>query len=291
MEETNMNENLDSILTMISADENQVDNGDFATEAGSSNRPVEVSKEEIDSLLNQMSKEEQDTLFNNTNNTEVLALCAKAPHAAKYVVDEMGINELECETRVEGFFGKKLPINVPAKPSYPWDGYALRLPDGKTIYVPQHNILNWLMTNTVGRVAGGEDKKAIYVAQSSKSSSLNSKKQPFTVKRVGLTAHDPDHIIETFEKDTEADGTLKTTTRTISLSAGNVTDEAGKKLSLRGKVKDFPVFRRKEEFVESLGTIGGRESKTGRIQPGVDREKAFEEYLRMVVIGRAADVI
>lgn len=283
-----MAQELDQLMNLINENENVVDQ-DFAGEAGASNAPVEISREEMDAMMQSISKEEQDTLFNNTNNTEVIGLCARAPHAAKYVVEEMNRTSLECDTKGD-YYGETLPIKLPQKPSYPWDGYALKLPNGQVTYVAKRKMLEWLLTNTLGKVVGGDEGKSIYVAEN-KSQSLNAQKQPLTVKRAGLAAYTPEHIIETYELDTEQDGTTKTVTRTISLEATG-TEEDGSKVKLSGKVKDFPVFRRKPEFVAALGEIGGRGSKVSKIADGgLDREEAFNKYLRMVRIGKDADLI
>lgn len=278
------NNKLESLMDIIS--ENTEVRDEFTPAEGGS-KPTEVSRTELKAMLNNYGEEEKETLFNNTNNTKVLGFCAKGPHIGKYVVEEMGRESLACDTKGE-YFGKILPVKMPKNPSVPWDGFALQLPDGSTTEVRRDRMIDWLLSNTLGRVVGGDEGRVLRVVEKSQSKNtqgLNGQKSALTINRKGLSTSNPDHIIETYEIDTEADGTAKEgVTRTVALEAGEAVTDQDKKVTLRGKVTDFPQFRRKQEFIETLGQITSKKN-AGKIHGGsksVEAEDAFFEYLELL---------
>lgn len=280
------NSELSSVFEQIATDP-------LATEAvntQASNKPIEISKQEIERMADALTDEEATKKAQWSNECELLRLCARGPHAAQYAVNVMGISELEADGKDPKYSGKKYPILVPEKPSKPWDGYEIRTPEGIT-QIPKSEALAWLINNTLGRIVGGDGSKTLRLVQA-KNISLDSKKPPVTVKRSGLTAYNPDHVLDTYQEAKNPDGSAKTVSRSVPLRVQEAV-ENGEKITVRGKIENFPAFERKPEFIETLGTFGtrGGNGGVGKIAPGVDTKKAVEEYLKLVAVSQQAGLV
>lgn len=269
------NDRTAALLSSISAHENRQDGG---------NNPTELSQTELQAEFSKLGKEDLLQKQNMSNNTELLALLANRPHTTAYIRDVMGITQAESTS--EDYPGS-FPLYIPEKPRVGYDGFRLRLPDGQLQDVRKSAIKAWILEKTLGRIAGGTEGKGITLNQrSSRRQGFGGPKNAVIVKPLGVDASNPEDYIETFEKALDP-ATNEPITREITVSLAKTvekTKEAGGTVQtrLRGVVKGFPVWQRKREFIDSLGTlkVTGSDAKLLRVDDA-EVDQAMMEVLQM----------
>lgn len=226
--------------------------------AGYGAKPAELTQEEIANLRRDMDSAEITRKKDATNNTEVIAVLANRPNAAKWIIDKMGITEAEATT--EQFRGQKFPIHVQEKPRVSWDGVKLKDVSGSEIILRKDQLVSWMLENTLGSIAGGTEGKAFQLVQRTRRSESAMTSVPTVIaKPIGIDASNPDHYIETFEPSIDpATGQPLTREVTVSLDHKYPRPKKGSsemtEARVRGQVSGFPVFKRKDEYAK-LGAL------------------------------------
>lgn len=277
------------LMNLISTNAGSVDGAQY-------DAPSEVSSEQIAELRNRLDDTDIAQKQNMTNNAELVAVLANRPHTTKYIRDVMGIDKVEATT--EGHRGKEYALYIPDKPRVGFDGYRLRTPDNQVLNLRKDEAKGWLMENTLGRVVGGNEGRALTLAPRTKrdSSGLNSK-TVVIVKTVNIDTSNPDHYIETFEpaKDPST-GEMISREVSVTLAETFMQPKKGsdkeREVRVRGLVKGFPVWTRKQEFLTDLGPI--KQASSGdrllKVENPEDVEEAVQELLRLSIIS-GVDVV
>lgn len=277
------NQELESVFQQISNDPQ-------ANDVVGNTAPQEVSQADLQAISESLQEEDAARRTKFSNESYPTHLLAKGVNAPAWVSQKYG--KLKPDNRKNTvppqLVNREFPIKVSENPSVPWDGYRIQTPEG-TEDIRKDDALAWLLNNTLGR-AVGHPTQTLRIKQD-KNISANSKKKPLSVKKTGLSASNPDHVIPTYVQATKEDGTPATITKSVTLDTSDVSEEEA--VSLRGYVQDFPKFERAEEFIKALGTINPKSSGGGsaKIHEGVDQKDAIAEWVQFMAIARQDDLI
>lgn len=251
-----------------------------------SNNPTQTGGAQTGADLFHISEEDAEKRREWTNNCELLALCAKGPNNNQYALDVLGLKSVPATT--EGYKGQNLEIKRLEKPSVPYDGYQISTPDG-TIEIPKDKALAWLLNNTLGRIRGGK-KGRVLIAETPKTQSLTNKKAIKAVAKK-ISASNPDDVIQTWtEKKTSENGEPLTHRRTVALKVD--VPDGQKAPNVRGAIEDFPIFIRKPEFINSLGSITTSSSSavSSVVNKGREQEQAIAELKRLMSVAHSDNI-
>lgn len=251
-----------------------------------SNNPTQTGGAATGADLFHVSEEDAEKRRIWTNECELVALCSKGPNNNEYALEKLGLTSIEATT--EGYKGQKLPIKKLSKPSVPYDGYQINTPDG-TIEIHKDKALAWLLNNTLGRIRGGK-KGRVLVAETPKNQSLTNKKAIKAVAKK-ISASNQDDIVETWvEKKTSENGEPLTHRRTVALEVK--VPDGQKAPNVRGAVDDFPIFVRKGDFINSLGSITTSSSSavSSVVNKGREQEQAVAELKRLMNVAQSENI-
>ena len=245
---------------------------------------VEVTQAQIREKLNSIDEAKASRLAKWTNEAELVALAAKAPNTAKYVVETLGIKSTEVVKGPQEEIGKVYPIKLPKNPSQSFDGFIIKTPEGPEVTIHKDSIQEWLIENTLGYIIGGDKGFELAIVENNK----GKRKNPYRVQRIGISNSNPEHMRDTFQPAVE-DGKPVVTSRTVNLDPGvELRDVDDKLVQLRGKIEGFPVFERQTEYLDALGVINRK--TRGPVGSSKDRKEALNKYAEMLVRMEASQI-
>lgn len=254
---------------------------------GTSNNPSAVTGSQTSEDLFQVSEEEAEKRRIWTNECELVALCATGPNANEYTLNELKITSATAST--ESHRGQTLPIKRLEKPAVPWDGYHILTPDGP-VSIHKEKALPWLLNNTLGRIRGGKLGRVL-AAVTPKNAGLNNSKKAIQVKASKISASNAGDVLPTWKKKEKSEnGEPLTKTATVALQVD--VPEGEKAPNVRGKIENYPIFERREEFLEDLGSIkvSSSASSSSAINKGHEQEKAVAELRRLINVALQEDI-
>lgn len=254
---------------------------------GSQNAPTAVTGSQTSDDLFQIAEEDAEKRRIWTNECELVALCSTGPNANEYTLNELKITQATAST--ESHRGQLLPIKHLEKPAVPYDGYHILTPEGP-VNVHKDKALAWLLNNTLGRIRGGKLGRVL-AAVTPKNANLNNSKKAIQVKASKISASNQGDILPTWQKKEKAEnGEPLTKTATVALQVE--VGEGEKAPNVRGKIENYPIFERKPEYLEDLGSIkvSSSASSSSAVNKGHEQEKAVAELKRLINVALSEDV-